>query len=54
MTMNGKLQLEDGIKVANTNSYRNLVDGLIYVAHIRPNVAYFVGVIFKFTKKPTN
>lgn len=48
MNINEKLQLEDGEEMADAKRFRNLVGGLIYLTHTRPDVAYLVGVISRF------
>lgn len=54
MNINEKLQLEDGTEEANAKNFRSLVEGLIYLAHTRPDIAFLVGVISKFMQNPTN
>ncbi|XP_044501636.1 secreted RxLR effector protein 161-like [Mangifera indica] len=53
MNMNEKLQLEDGIEEANAKSFRSLVEGLIYLTEIRPDIAFSVGIISRFMQSPT-
>lgn len=46
------LQLEDKEELANAKKYKSLVEGLIYLTHIRSNIAFSVGVIVRFMQKP--
>ncbi|XP_016752674.1 uncharacterized mitochondrial protein AtMg00810-like [Gossypium hirsutum] len=47
MNINQKLQQEDREEMADVNRFRSLVGGLIYLMHIRPDIAFPVGVIFR-------
>uniref|UniRef100_A0A3Q7J8M8 Reverse transcriptase Ty1/copia-type domain-containing protein n=1 Tax=Solanum lycopersicum TaxID=4081 RepID=A0A3Q7J8M8_SOLLC len=53
MNMNKKLQQEDGTGKANARSFRRLVGGLIYLAHIRPYISYSVCVVSRFMSNPS-
>ena len=53
MNMNEKLQQKDGTRQAKARSFRSLVGGLIYLAHTRLDISYFVGVVLRFMSNPS-
>ena len=53
MNINEKLQLEDGTEEADAKKFRSLVGGLIYLAHTRSNISFFVGVVSRFMSSPS-
>ena len=52
MKVNAKLSIEDTSPLANIGSYRKLVGSLIYACNTRPNIAYSIGVLSRFSNKP--
>lgn len=46
------VQMIKGEKLANGGKYHRLVRKLIYVAHIRPDIAYTVSVVSRFMHQP--
>ena len=52
MMMNHGLQVTEGGKLADRMQYQRMVGKLIYLAHIRPDIAYAVGVVSRFMHKP--
>ncbi|KAG6433701.1 hypothetical protein SASPL_105316 [Salvia splendens] len=53
MNLNEKLQLKGGTEEANAASFRSLVGGLIYLTHMRPHIAFVVGMVSRFMHNPT-
>ncbi|XP_031265470.1 secreted RxLR effector protein 161-like [Pistacia vera] len=53
MNINEKLQLEDGVQMADAKSFRSLVGGLIYLTHTRPDIAFSIGMISRFMQHPS-
>ncbi|XP_016566838.2 uncharacterized mitochondrial protein AtMg00810-like [Capsicum annuum] len=39
--------------MVDARSFKSLVGGLIYLTHTRPDIAFSVGVIFKFMQQPS-
>ncbi|XP_023732693.2 secreted RxLR effector protein 161-like [Lactuca sativa] len=53
--MEPKLELtkdEEGDPV-NPTKYRNIVGGLRYLTHTRPDISYAVGIVSRFMERPT-
>ncbi|XP_071708044.1 uncharacterized mitochondrial protein AtMg00810-like [Rutidosis leptorrhynchoides] len=44
--------MEDGAQLADREKYQKIVGKLIYLAHIRPDVSYAVGVVSQFMHQP--
>ncbi|KAL3524816.1 hypothetical protein ACH5RR_013188 [Cinchona calisaya] len=53
MNLNEKLQKKDRTRLANAKLFRNLVGGLIYLGHTRPDIAFSVGVVSRFMHSPS-
>ena len=53
MNVNEKLCHDDGGKMANAIYFRSLVGGLNYLSHTRPDIAFSVGVVFRFMYNPS-
>lgn len=53
MNNNEKLLREFGEKMVCDSRFRSLVGGLIYLTHIRPNIAFSIAVIYRFMHQPT-
>ncbi|XP_017629107.1 uncharacterized mitochondrial protein AtMg00810-like [Gossypium arboreum] len=53
MNINEKLQQEDKGEMENAKRFRNLVGGLIYLTHTRPDIAFPVSVISRFMQQPS-
>ena len=53
MNINEKLQHEDGVEMTDVRRFRSLVDGLIYLTHTRPDIAFLVGIISRFMQHPS-
>lgn len=53
--MEHKLQLDkdEGGQLVSAKEYRCIVGSLRYLTHTRPDIAYAVGVVSRFTEKPT-
>ena len=51
MEVNAKFSIEDISPLAHIGSYKKLVGSLIYLCNTRPNIAYFVGVLSRFSNK---
>ena len=49
---NHGLQIVEGEKPTDHDSYGRLVGKLIYLSHTRPDIAYVVGVVSRFMHKP--
>ncbi|XP_071700078.1 uncharacterized mitochondrial protein AtMg00810-like [Rutidosis leptorrhynchoides] len=52
MIPNQRLYIEDKAKVADQGQYQRIVGKLIYLAHTRPDIAHFVGVVSQFMHQP--
>ena len=52
MEVNAKLSVEDTSPLADIGSYRKLVGSLIYLCNTRPDIAFSVGVLSRFSNKP--
>ncbi|KAM0012264.1 putative RNA-directed DNA polymerase [Helianthus debilis subsp. tardiflorus] len=52
MMVNHKLQMEEGAKLVKKEMYQRLVGKLIYLSHIRPDIAYAVSVVSQFMHQP--
>ena len=53
ININEKLCHDDGSEMANVTYFRSLVGGLNYLSHTRPDIAFSVGVIWRFMHKPS-
>lgn len=53
MNLNEKLQIEDGADKANPTTYRNIMGGLMYLTHSRPDVAFSVSYVSRFMQSPS-
>ena len=51
--INEKLRHEDGAEMVDTRRFKSLVGGLIYLMHTRPNIAFTVGIIYRFMEHPS-
>ncbi|XP_074334033.1 secreted RxLR effector protein 161-like [Apium graveolens] len=45
---------DQGGKEVDATFYKSLIGGLRYLVHIRPDIAYSVGIISRFMEKPTS
>ena len=52
MEVDAKLSVEDTSPLADIGSYRKLVGSLIYLCNTRPDIAFSVGVLSRFSNKP--
>ena len=52
MMINHGLQMLEGGELANCMQYQRLVGKFIYLAHMRPGIAYALGVVSRFMHKP--
>ncbi|XP_021995399.1 uncharacterized mitochondrial protein AtMg00810-like [Helianthus annuus] len=52
MKTNQKLYMEEGAELADKNRYQRIVGKLIYLSHIRPDIAYAVGEISQLMHQP--
>lgn len=50
---NEKLQLKDGADKVDSEMYRSLVGGLIYLTHTRPDLAYAVNLVSRYMHQPS-
>ncbi|KAK2992127.1 hypothetical protein RJ640_019383 [Escallonia rubra] len=53
MNVNEKLKIGNGTRSIDGRFFRNLVGGLIYLTHTRPDIAFSVGVVSRFMHNPT-
>ncbi|PHT46028.1 hypothetical protein CQW23_15186 [Capsicum baccatum] len=53
MNINEKLCRDDGSEMANAAYFRILVGDLNYLSHIRPDIAFSVGVVSRFMHNPS-
>ena len=53
MNTNEKLVVDDGIGMSSARYYINIVGGLNYLCHTRPNIKYVVSVVSRFMHGPT-
>lgn len=53
MNINEKLQLEDGIGVANVQKFHSMVGGLLYLVQTRLDILYLVGIVSRYMRNPT-
>ena len=49
---NHGLQFIEGAEMADQDQYRRLVGKLIYLSHMRPDIAYAVSVVSRFMHQP--
>lgn len=52
MEVDAKLSVDDTSPLADIGSYKKLVERLIYLCSTRPDIAFFVGVLSRFSNKP--
>ena len=52
MEVKANLSMEDTSPLANIGSYKKLVGSLIYLCNTRPNIAFSIGVLSRFSSKP--
>ena len=52
MEVDTNLSVEDTSPLADIGSYRLLVGSLIYLCNTRTEIAFFVGVLSRFSNKP--
>ncbi|XP_072089034.1 uncharacterized mitochondrial protein AtMg00240-like [Arachis hypogaea] len=52
MQVNHKLKIIEGATLADKERYQRLVEKLIYLSHTRPDIAYVVGIVSQFMRKP--
>lgn len=43
---------DDGGKAVNSTEYKCMLGGLRYLVHTRPDIAYIIGIISRFMKRP--
>ena len=48
MNISEKLQQVNEEELTDAKRFKSLVGGLIYLTHIRPDIAYHVGVVSRF------
>ncbi|CAL1375783.1 unnamed protein product [Linum trigynum] len=53
MTLNEKLQRNDGAENVDGKLYRSLVGSLIYLTHTRPDICHSVSLISRFMNEPS-
>lgn len=53
MNASEKLKLEDGAGKVDEQTYRNMVGGLIYLTHTRPDLTYSVSLVTRFMQSPS-
>ncbi|XP_073131472.1 secreted RxLR effector protein 161-like [Henckelia pumila] len=53
MTLNEKLQQNDGAKKANATIYRRLVGSLMYFTNTRPDIVHSVNMISRYMSDPS-
>lgn len=52
ISVNVKLQQNDGAKMADAKTYRSLIGSLIYLTNTRPDIVHSVSLISRFMDKP--
>ena len=52
MEVNAKLLVEDTSPLADIGSYQKLIGSLIYLCNTRPDIAFSLGVLSRFSNKP--
>ena len=50
--VNHGLQIKEGAEPADRGRYQRIVGKLIYLSHMRPDIAYVVGVVSQFMHQP--
>ena len=53
LSLNDKLQLNDGAEKVDATAYRKLVGSLNYLTHTRPDIVYSVNLISRFMHEPS-
>lgn len=53
MNINEKMKRKDGKEQQMQKKFRSLVGGLIYLTHIRHDIAFGVGIISQFMQEPS-
>ena len=53
LSLNEKLQLNDGSEKVDATAYRKLVGSLNYLTHTRPDIVYSVNLISRFMHEPS-
>ncbi|KAE8721332.1 hypothetical protein F3Y22_tig00016212pilonHSYRG00019 [Hibiscus syriacus] len=52
MVQGTKLRCDDGEPIADAHYYHNIVGGLLYVCHTRPDIGFFVNKVDQFMRDP--
>ena len=52
MNANEKLTMDNGIPRANEKHFRNLVRGLMYLTHTRPDIMFHINLVSRFMHNP--
>ena len=53
ISLNEKLQMNDGAMKVDATTYRKLISSLNYLANTRPNIVCYVNLISKFMHEPS-
>ena len=53
MNSNERLILTDGVEKAGEKKFRSRMGGLIHLGHIRPDIIFTVGIVFRFMHSPS-
>ena len=51
---NNKMDADSGTAVCDPTKYRQLIDNLIYLSIMRPDLSYSVGLLSQFMQNPRN
>lgn len=48
-----RITKDEGGTLVNSTEYKSMVEGLRYLVHTHPDIAYAVGIVGRFMEKPT-
>lgn len=53
MDLKEHISRDEGGKEVDATQYKSMVGGLRYLVHIRPDIAYSVGIVCRYMERPT-